>query len=54
MPTSWDARLLIPTDWIYMPSAVFFKSNEVSATTTTATINGVGTGNPGREAPRVR
>ena len=44
----------VPTDWMYIPSAVFFKSNEVSATTTTATINGVGTGNPGREAPRVR
>ena len=54
IPTNWDALLLTRPDWMYMPRAVFFKSSEVRATTSTATINGVGTGNHGQEAPSTR
>ena len=54
MPMRLDDFLLIPTDWMYMPSAVFLSRSAVAATTITATINGVGTGIPGMEAPRVR
>lgn len=43
----------MPTDWMYMPRAVFFSITAVTTTSTTATINGVGTGTPGNEEPRI-
>ena len=38
------ALLLMPTDWIYMPRAVFFSRIVITATQTAVITIGVGTG----------
>ncbi len=52
MPQIREARLLMPTDWIYSSSDDFFRISSAIRITTTVTRIGVGIGQPGRKLPR--